>query len=176
MLTASMISTMSAPALVELLRNGHAIDPEQLVGDYRGVSLGLPRALERVTWKTFRKSFFRGEGGRIEGHNVRMEQTGLTGPSVPATKNGAPIVFGPFVVTSLPADGGPFGCFQGVLLDYGAKHPTWHPLAGVRDPLVALEAGSADLLLGATYLAIGPLGLRTPSFFTLQREPAGRPD
>lgn len=172
MLTASKISTMSVPGLAQLLREGHAIDPESLVGDYRGVSLGLPRTLEQLTWKTFRKSFFRGEGGRIEGHNVRMQQTGLTGPSLPVLKNGAPVVFGPFVVSELPADGGPFGCHRGVLLDYGARHAAWHPLAGVRDPLVALVEGSSELLLGATYLAFGPLGIRTPSFFTLERERA----
>jgi hypothetical protein len=56
-----------------------------------------------------------------------------------------------------------------VLLDYGAAHPAWHPLARLRDPVVAVEAGSVDLLLGASWLDLGAR-IRTPSFFTLERE------
>ncbi|MEZ4315095.1 MAG: hypothetical protein R3F14_44340, partial [Polyangiaceae bacterium] len=62
-----------------------------------------------------------------------------------------------------------FHCKAGLLLDYGARHPAYHPLARLRDPIVAVREGSVDLLLGATYLAIGG-GVKTPSFFTLERE------
>jgi len=157
----------------ELLSNGHPVLAIDLEGaDYRGVSLGLPEAFERLTWKTFMKVFRKDEGapGAVVGHNVRLEQTGVSGPTVVLEKRGEPITFGPYRVLPLPEDGTPFRCRAGVLLDYGARHPAWHPLARVRDPVVAVNEGSIELLLGATYLAIGGRGLKTPSYFTLERQ------
>jgi hypothetical protein len=46
-----------------------------------------------------------------------------------------------------------------------------HPLARTRDVVVAIDE-DGDLLLGALYLELGFGSLRTPSFFTLEREPA----
>jgi hypothetical protein len=142
--------------LAALLAQGHPIDPGELAGnDYLGVSLGLPEIVVRLTWRHFQKSFRKDGRGRVVGHNVRLVEP--------------PKVFGPFHVTDLPPCGTPFRCRAGVLLDYGAAHPAWHPLARVRDPLVALSPGSNELLLGATYFAAGGARLKTPSFFTLQR-------
>lgn len=165
---------LSAGELGEILRGGHAIDPEALAGcSYRGVSLGLPSIVIRVTWLTFRKVFRRDpRSGKLVGHNERLEQTGLDGPVRPALKKGKPIVFGPYEVIPLPADGTPFQVHRGLLLDYGRGHPPLHPLARVRDPIVALEVGSHALLLGATYLDLPLRPLKTPSFFTLELEPA----
>ena len=76
---------------------------------------------------------------------------------------------GPFAVVPLPSCGTPFGCKEGVVFVYAARHPAWHPMAPSRDVVVALDEGGT-LLLGALYLDL-PLGrLRTPSFFTLERE------
>lgn len=171
-MTPREIWRLDAKELGRLLADGHAIDPDALVGkDYRGVSLGLPSLLIRVTWLTFRKVFRRDPTtGAIVGHNERLEQTGLSGPVQPALKKGKPIVFGPYEVTPLPAAGNPFGVEKGLLLDYGKGHPRLHPLARVRDPIVAVNAGSTALLLGATYLDLPLRPLRTPSFFTLELE------
>lgn len=171
MITREDVWRMDGAALGALLSRGWAIEPAALRGPYRGVSLGLGELVERVTWKTFRKRFWLDEAtGEVVGHNERLVQTGVDGPvQERRDRRGAVVSFGPFVVTALPADGTPFGCRAGVLLDYGARHPAWHPLARLRDPLVAVNEGSTDLLLGASYLAIGG-GVRTPSFFTLEPE------
>ncbi len=155
-------------SLATLLQSGYAIAPDALAGkSYRGVSIGLPSILIRLTWLTFRKRFWRERNGELWGHNERLEQTGVDGPAVPPA--GGPTVFGPFVVTPA-AIVNPFAVTTGVLLDYGLRHSAWHPLAAVRDPLVSLRSGEADLLLGATYLQFPWGQFRTPSFFTLQRE------
>jgi hypothetical protein len=172
MLTREVLWRLSVRELAGVLAAGHAIDLEALQGNYRGVSLGLPAIVERMTWKTFRKTFRRDKGsGKLVGHNVRMRQTGVFGPSEPERRNGDDVTFGPYEVVELPSSGTPFRCRAGVLLDYGARHPAWHPLARVRDPLVAVNVSDATLLLGATYLALGALETRTPSFFSLEREP-----
>ena len=157
-------------ALTALLQSGHPIEPDALAGkSFRGVSIGLPPLVIHFTWLTFRKRFWRRQGdGELCGHNERLEQTGTDGASVPMVDTNGPIVFGPFVVTASAPN--PFGVSTGLLLDYGLRHPAWHPLARVRDPLVSLRRDRADLLLGATYLQFPWGQLRTPSFFTLQRE------
>ncbi|MBL9022527.1 MAG: hypothetical protein JNL21_10005 [Myxococcales bacterium] len=166
-MTPDAITSAPPTELRRLLASGHAVDPLDLAGfDYRGTSLGLPALVEKLTWKIFRKVFRRTTDGTVIGHNVRIDQ----GSGEPLRdRTGAPVTFGPYAVKPLPAGGTPFGCRAGVLLDYGAAHPRLHPLGLVRDPLVALVPGSADLLLGATYLALGPLAVRTPSFFLLER-------
>jgi len=76
--------------LMRLLREGHAIDPTKLDDyEYRGTSLGLPRFVERLTWKTFQKTFHRDpETGVLRGWNVRLEQRGLDADSVPLRRKG----------------------------------------------------------------------------------------
>lgn len=174
MITREDVWRMDRDTLGAMLSRGHAIDLAALRGPYRGVSLGLGQLVERLTWKTFRKRFWLDEAtGEVVGHNERLVQTGLDGAIVEKRdRSGRVVTFGPFAVTPLPADGTPFRCRAGLLLDYGARHPAWHPFARLRDPLVALNEGSAALLLGASYLAIGG-GAKTPSFFTLEAEPAG---
>jgi hypothetical protein len=163
---------MRRDELAAAIAGGHAIDLAALRGPYRGVSLGLGAVIERLSWKTFRKRFWLDEAsGDVVGHNERLEQTGLDGPVTPQRdRRGAIVSFGPFRVVPLPEGGTPFHCRAGLLLDYGARHPAWHPLARVRDPIVAVNEGSLDLLLGASYLDLGGIEPRTPSFFTLERE------
>lgn len=163
---------MSRAELAQVMAEGHAIDLATLRGPYRGVSLGLGKVLERLSWKTFRKTFRQDERtGEVVGHNERLVQTGLDGPVTPMRdRRGEVVSFGPFLVVPLPAGGTPFHCRAGVLLDYGARHPAWHPLARMRDPLVAVNPGSLELLLGASYLEGLGASVKTPSFFTLERE------
>jgi hypothetical protein len=159
--------SLSNRELARVLAEGDAVDPDALAGSsFRGVSLGLPRLLERLTWKTFRKSFRRTASG-VDGLNVRLVQNGLDGTPTARTKRGVDVTFGPFAVEPLPADGTPFGCRAGAVFHYGKRHPSWHPMACVRDVVVALDD---DTLLGALYLEIGSFTLRTPSYFTLERE------
>lgn len=59
--------------LAEVLASGHPIDPAALAGAaYRGVSLGLPPLVERLSWKTFQKTFLRDpSSGELWGWNVQ---------------------------------------------------------------------------------------------------------
>jgi hypothetical protein len=169
MITREELWSMAPRELHEVLRAGGPVaDAELADADFRGVSLGLPRILERATWKTFRKSFRR-EGDRVRGFNVKVEQRGIDAPSAPKRSRGRDVTFGPYAVRALPEDGTPFRCRSGVVLDYGVAHPAWHPLARVRDVLVSV-AGARDLFLGALYVEGLGASLRTPSFFTLERE------
>ncbi len=162
MLTARDIASLPRAELERLLANGHPVPPHELAGHaFFGVSLGLPRLVERATWKTFAKVFLAGDAASIHGMNVRLEQRGVEGPLVPKRHHdGRPVTFGPFAVKAAG---------HGLVLDYGACAPAWHPLARLRDPLVAVHAGSSELLLGTSLLALPWGTVATPSYFTLER-------
>lgn len=137
--------------LAAYLAAGHPLAPEQLAGhEYHGTSLGLPAWIERATWKTFVKAFV-ADGDGVRGWNVRVDQRA---PFSPKLKGGKPITFGHFAVVR---DG------EHVMLEYDGV---------LRDPLVALDAGSADRLLGCSLVDIAGVRLPTPSYFLLER---GRP-
>ena len=158
--------------LREVLASGHAVDPNAIAGwQYRGVSLGLPAWVDRLAWKTFVKAFYRDPGAEVvRGWNVRLRQTGIDGPIEPLERDGRPFTFGHFRVVDPAGYRVPHGADRGLLLDYGlGGNPVLDPTALVRDPIVALDAGDPRLLLGWTYLELGPLRIGTPSFFSLER-------
>lgn len=162
MLTAGELRAMSRAELMEVMCAGHAIDARALDDtEYRGVSLGLPRAIERATWTKFFKVFCR-DGAALRGWNMRAEDNGLDAPWIPKRKRGQPITFGHFVVVPARGRRMPRPCDAGLLIDYGT-------LVRVRDPIVAVNAGSVDLLLGWSYVDLGVRQVPTPSFFSLQR-------
>jgi hypothetical protein len=148
---------LSRRELESLLRDGHAIDLTQLEDtEYRGVSLGLPGWVERVTWKKFMKTFAVDRRGNLAGWNVRIIQDGLDAPWRPMTRRGQPITFGHFDVDHQPAG-------TAMLRYRGA-------MQFLRDPLVALDAGDCSLLLGRSLVSVGPWRIGTPSYFVLERE------
>lgn len=158
----------SARDRAAMLAEGRAIDPAALPGSYRGTSLGLPKWVERATWTTFRKVFARAEGGRVRGWNVRVEQEP---PHHARIKGGLPWVFGHYEVVPLQPTECPLDVREGVLLDYGqGDNPRLDPTRLVRDPIVALEPGSVDALLGWTYVRVLGRSVGTPSWFLLERE------
>jgi len=163
---------MSRRELMHELRRGHPIDPSQLDdSEYRGISLGLPRFVERLTWKKFKKVFHRDpSSGVLRGWNVRIEQDGLDRPWVPMMRDGEPRTFGHFCV--VPSNGhAPAGCEAALLLDYGsAGNGRLDPVRPLRDPVVAVHAGRCDLLLGWSYVDLGFAKVGTPSFFSLERD------
>lgn len=164
MITRAELLAASRRELRALLEGGHPIDPAQLADTvYRGISLGLPAWVERLSWKKFAKAFHRDpQTKQLRGWNIRIEQDGLDRPWRERTRRGATWTFGHFAVVS---DRGH------LLLDYGGgSNHRIDPLQVVRDPLVALEAGSVEQLLGWSYLAIGPARVPTPSFFLLERD------
>lgn len=165
----------SAGELAARLAGGAPVTLEAVAGFvYRGTSLGLPRWVEALTWVSFQKTFLRDEAtGRVFGWNVRLEQTGLHGPSRPrCDRAGAPLRFGAYeVYAATGAAPRPFP--EGALLiDYGrAPAHALDPLKWVRDPLVSLDDGVGDVLFGWSYVAAAS-GLSTPSYFLLEREHA----
>jgi hypothetical protein len=155
--------------LGELMRSGHAIDPRALDDrEYAGVSLGLPRFVEALTWKTFMKVFHRDHLRHVlRGWNVRLEQTGVGGPLAPKTRHGRRRTFGHYHVVALD---GSNGIEHGLLLDYGlGENARFDPIGRVRDPIVALHPGDPTLLLGASYVAAIGRSIATPSYFALER-------
>lgn len=155
-----------------LLASGHPIDPDAIAGwQYRGISLGMPAIIDRLAWKTFVKAFHRDPGAAfVRGWNVRIQQTGLAGPIEPLLRHGTAFTFGHFRVVDPRGYRMPPGSDRGLLLDYGlGGNATLDPTTRLRDPIVALETGSADLLLGWSYLDLGLGNVPTPSFFTLER-------
>ncbi len=157
--------------LAELLRAGHPIDPDAISGFvYRGTSLGIPEWVERLAWKIFAKVFHRDSPDTpLRGWNVRIRQQGLDGPLEPLRRHGRDVTFGHFRV--MPCDGYAMPVpVRGLLLDYGlGGNARFDPSSRLRDPVVALVPGSADLLLGWSYLDLGFARLRTPSYFLLER-------
>ncbi len=159
-MNASDLWAMSRRDLEGVMESGYDIDPDAIADvEFRGVSLGLPAMVERLTWKTFKKVFCRDEDGGLRGWNIRIEQTGALPPFEPRIKRGAPETFGHYAVDVTS---------RGLTLDYGRFAKALDPLRFLRDPVVAVRAGDATLLLGTTLLAL-PFGrVATPSFFTLE--------
>ena len=159
--------------LMARMEAGHPIDPRALDDtEYRGVSLGLPPLFEKLSWKTFKKVFHREpETGVLRGWNIRIQQTGrVDGPYEPQMRRGAPRTFGHYRVVPTEGFRMPRPCGAGLMIDYGTGgNGLFDPMRLLRDPIVALEAGSADLLLGWSYVDLGIFRIGTPSFFTLER-------
>ena len=166
---------MSKRELRGLLEAGHPIDPRALDDtEYKGVSLGLPAPLVKLTWLTFRKTFHRDpKTGALRGWNVRMEQTGLHGVREPMRdRQGLPRAFGFYEVVDAAPYRMPVRCEHGLMIDYGLarQNARLDPVRRGRDPLVALEKGSVEQLLGWTYFDLGAFQVGTPSYFLLERE------
>jgi hypothetical protein len=154
---------MKPRALRDALRAGHEVDLAWLDdAEYRGISLGLPRWMEALSWKTFTKAFFHGRGW-----NVRCEQDGLDATPRAKQKRGQPFTFGYYTVArrrvTLPGT----GPWEGALIDYDVPENGVTLARWVKDPLVALAPGDPTRLLGWSYLAaLG--GISTPSYFLLE--------
>ncbi|MBK9000860.1 MAG: hypothetical protein IPM35_34495 [Myxococcales bacterium] len=150
---------------------GHRFEASALDDtEYKGVSLNMPRFVEKLTWKKFKKVFHREpESGVLRGWNVRLEQNELDGPCLPKTRRGKAMTFGHFHVVDPAGRKMPVPGTPPVLLDYGVGENGWFDVIRfMRDPLVALNHGDASLLLGCMYVELGPLRIRTPSYFTLE--------
>src|SRR5439155_24020627 len=91
--------------------------------------------------------------------------------SVPLRRGDVARTFGHYRVVPAAGRRMPRPCTQGLLIDYGlGGNARFDPMSLMRDPLVAIHAGSVELLLGWSYVDLGWLRVRTPSFFLLERE------
>lgn len=174
MITRQELVQMDRGALMEVLESGHPIDPALLDDtEYRGISLGLPKLVDRLAWKTFKKVFCRDDSGVLRGWNVRIEQgDDIDAPYRPMMRGGTPHTFGHYQVVDAADHRMPCRC-AGLLIHYGlGGNGALDVMRRVRDPIVAVNAGSVDLLLGWSYVDVGVTQLGTPSFFSLERDGA----
>ena len=172
MTTARELRTASTKVLRQHIVEGYPVDPAALEGwVYRGTSLGLPRIVEKLTWKNFQKTFYREPGtGRLIGWNVRLAQDGLDAPSRPKLRRGAPVTEWHYEVIAPTGVATPAGFDRGLIIDYGRGRVPDLSMRFVKDPLVSLSPGSADELIGVSYVALTGVCVETPTYFTLERE------
>ena len=163
--------TMSASDLDQTMKDGHAIDREVLADrEYDGVSLNLPKLIERATWLKFCKTFHREPDGSLRGWNCKVDQTPLTEPWRLTLKDGVPQTYGHYRVVSSAGYRMPRPYGAGLMLDYGlGDNGALDPTARTRDPIVAVNEGDSTLLLGWSYMDLGLARVPTPSFFALRR-------
>jgi hypothetical protein len=160
MLSAHDLVRLPRRELRALAAGARPVEPSSLDdSEWRGTSLGLPRWVERLTWKKFKKVFHR-DGPTLRGWNVRVLQNALAEPWITRVRRGRPVGFGHFVVRDAPTGG--------VLLDYGIEGARL-PMRLVRDPLLAL---GDDLLLGWSDVMVRGRAWPTPTFFALERDVA----
>lgn len=167
------LMAMDARELDALMGRGHPLEPEVLAGRmYLGVDLSLPGWARKLLWHTFRKTFVEDDAKGVRGWNVRMEQHGVDGARVPLKdRRGEPRTFGHYRVRSAEGLRFPKGWSGPHFLDYGvAGNTLTDPAALGYTPLVAVNAGSQDLLLGWEVLKLGPLFLPMPLYWALRYE------
>ncbi len=138
---------------------------------YQGIDLSLPPFMNRILWKTFRKTFHRDpQSGALRGWNVRMEQTGIDGPRVPMkNRDGKPRSFAHYEVRSAVGLRFPRGWKGAHYFDYGVVGNPFAEAPGYT-PVVAVNEGSMDLLLGWEIFKLGPLFLPLPDYWALRLE------
>lgn len=162
---------LDRPALARVMEAGHPIDPAALAGwEYKGVAVGSA-LIEKIAWKTFRKTFHRdSESGVLRGWNYRVEQDGVDGAYPIRQKGGKDFSWGFYRVVDGKGHRMPWQADHGLVIDYGFGENGLSPQSLVKDPLLAVNADSADLLIGVSYVDLGLFTLPTPTFFILSRD------
>jgi len=173
-LTLEDLMAMDAKALHEVLLQGFPLKPEELAGKaYLGVDLSLPDIARKILWHTFRKTFTKDEStGEIRGWNVRMEQHGVNGPRIPMrNRKGKAITFGHYIVRERNDLEFPQNYRGTHYLDYGTVGNPFLDLARLGfTPLVAVNEGSQDLLLGWEVFRVAGKFAPMPLYWALRIE------
>jgi hypothetical protein len=171
-LTLADLMTMNRHQLHAIIVQAHPLDLAALEEQqYQGIDLSLPPFVNRILWKTFRKTFHRDpQTGALRGWNVRMEQHGIDGPRLPMTgRDGKPRTFAHYEVRSAQGLRFPRGWKGSHYLDYGVVGNPFGENLGYT-PLVAVNEGHMDLLLGWEVFKLGPLFLPLPDYWALRLE------
>jgi len=162
---------MDRHQLHAIIECAHPLDLDALAEtQFQGIDLSLPPLVNRILWKTFRKTFHRDpRSGALRGWNYRMEQTGIDGPRVPKKRNGRNWSFAHYVVRSAVGLRFPRRWRGAHFLDYSdAGNPFGENLGYT--PLVAVNEGDMSLLLGWEVFKLGPLFLPLPDYWALRLE------
>jgi hypothetical protein len=173
-LTLEDLMAMDAKTLHEVMLRGFPLEPAKLAGNvYLGVDLSLPEFARKILWHTFRKTFVREEStGDVRGWNVRMEQHGVNGARIPMrNRQGRPITFGHYVVRERGGIEFPQNYRGAHYLDYGhVGNPFWDLARLGFTPLVAVNEGSQDLLLGWEVFRVSGKFVPMPLYWALRVE------
>lgn len=170
MTTLDDLAGMSADQLDRAMREGGPVDEAALAErELDGLSLNLPRIVERLTWQKFKKVFHREPDGGLRGWNCKVVQSPLEAPWVLEQKGGAPVTYGHYRVRPSADYAMPRPYGAGLMLDYGlGGNGRLDPTSRLRDPIVSVNEGSSALLLGWTYVDLGLTRAPTPSYFALR--------
>lgn len=163
---------MNAKEVEQIFWSGHPIKTEELHNTkYLGIDLTGPAWFHKFFWKTFRKTFYRDpQTGILRGWNVRLEQTGWEGKTI-ARRNskGEEIAFGHYHVCSAKGKKFPKGWRGADYLDYGAAGNNLFDIARLGYcPLVAVNEGSTDLLLGWEVFKAGSVFIPLNDYWVLK--------
>ncbi|MBK8999797.1 MAG: hypothetical protein IPM35_29110 [Myxococcales bacterium] len=175
------LMSMSNAERFAIVERALPLDLEALADTtYTGVDLSMPALFHRLFWKSFRKTFHRDPvSGRLRGWNVKVEQTGWD--SAPAPKRdraGRPLTFGHYEVRSAAGLPFPRGWKGEHYLDYrdaGNRFGDFPARMGYC-PLVSVNPGQSDLLLGWEVFNLGGLLVPLNDFWALLREGPLRPE
>lgn len=172
--TLEELLNMSKQEIAQVFLNGYPINTEELNNtQYLGIDVGMPSWFHRFFWKTFRKTFYKdSKTGILRGWNVKLEQTGVEGPFTPKkNNNGEDLSFGHYHVLSAKGKKFPKGWQGADYLDYGvAGNKTGDPATLGYCPLVAINEGSTELLLGWEVFKIGSLFIPLSDYWILKKE------
>lgn len=171
----SDLRSMSQDELFALIHRAAPFDPTAIEDStYTGIDLSMPAWFHRLAWRYFRKTFHRDRGtGALRGWNVRVEQTGAETPPAPLRdRRGRPRTFGHYEVRSAVGRSFPRGWRGAHYLDYAVAGNAWldWPARAGYCPLVAVNPGSVDLLLGWEVFQVLGLSVPLPDVWVLKRE------
>jgi hypothetical protein len=166
---------MKSDDLHAIVARGAPLDLDALADTtYTGIDLSMPAVFHKLFWKTFRKTFHRDPRTAVlRGWNVKVAQTGWHTPPEPLRDGqGRARTFGHYEVR--PAAGLPFprGWQGGHYLDYRVAGNTFadFPARAGYCPLVAVNPGAYDLLLGWEVFNVGGVMVPLADYWLLVRE------
>lgn len=173
--TLDQVLQLDNSQLYDIVRQAHPLDLEALADtSYTGIDLSMPAIFHKLFWKLFRKTFHRDpKTGVLRGWNVKVQQTGWDKPPAPKlNKSGKPLTFGHYEVRSARGLKFPRGWQGSDYLDYRVAGNTFFdfPARTGYCPLVAVNKGSMDLLLGWEVFNISGLQIPLNDFWLLKRE------
>lgn len=181
MITLEDLFSMSSAELYAVVERGAALDLDAIADKtYTGIDLSMPDLFHKLFWKSFRKTFHRDpQTGVVRGWNVKVEQTGWDTPPEPKRDSeGNALTFGHYEVRSAQGLKFPRGWTGGHYLDYRFAGNTFFdfPARAGYCPLVAVNAGSYDLLLGWEVFNVGGVMVPLNDFWALKLEGELRPE
>lgn len=168
------VLALPGPELFAIVQRGEPLDLAALADtSYTGIDLGMPAWFHRLMWRSFRKTFHRDpRTGVLRGWNVKVEQTGWDRPPAPRRDAaGRALSFGHYEVRAAEGLRFPRSWRGGHYLDYRfAGNPFADPARLGYCPLVTINPGSSDLLLGWEVFNVAGAFVPLNDYWVLKRE------